>query len=63
MPRFHFERQATRSFRDDLKATCDGVKRPHIGQEAFVVEPLGKGICEIDVDKNIRQAVALSQKA
>src|SRR5712692_5773559 len=58
MARLHFRRQAARRFRDDLETSRDGVKRPHIRQEALVVESLGKGICEIDVEKNVRQAVA-----
>ena len=55
---FISERQAARRFRDDLETSRDGVKRPHIRQEALVVEPLGKGDCKIDVDEDIRQAVA-----
>ena len=55
---FISERQAARRFRDDLETSRDGVKRPHIRQEALVVESLDKGICEIDVEKNVRQAVA-----
>jgi hypothetical protein len=33
MPRLGFGRQAARSFRDDLKATRNGVKRPRICEE------------------------------
>jgi hypothetical protein len=43
---------------DMIKAARDGVKRPHIRQEALVVEPLGKGNCKIDVEEDIRQAIA-----
>ena len=50
MPRLGFGRQAARSFRDDLKATRNGVKRPRVREEALVVEPLGKGIRKVDVE-------------
>jgi hypothetical protein len=50
MPRLGFGRQASRGFGNDLKATCNGVKRPRIREETLVVEPLGKGIRKVDVE-------------
>ena len=56
--RLHFGRQTARSFRDDLKAARDSVKRPHVSKEALVGKALGEGICKVDIEKDIGQAGA-----
>src|ERR1700719_978754 len=58
MAHLHLGRQTARSFRDDLKAASDGVKRPHIGKEAFVVESLGEVSRKVDIEKYVGQADA-----
>jgi hypothetical protein len=42
MARLQLGGQATRGFGDDLKATRQSVKRPHVGQAELVIKPSTK---------------------
>lgn len=42
---FQLRRRTARGFQNDFEASRDGIKSPHVGNEAIVIETFGKDVC------------------